>query len=216
MTFGLKVDLKANTNCGTFNYLFECDHGSVTILMGPSASGKSTFLRSIAGLNHNISGVLTQNSTTLFDSKKNINVPAFNRKIGFVFQTPVVFPFLSVMRNLLFPIKFSKKINPNFHPEQIMEKLGLESVLNKSVATLSGGERQRLALGRTLISGPDILLLDEPMSALDQKSKIQIINYLNELGSKRLTTIIYVTHSATEANMIHGKNIDIEEIRSVS
>jgi len=180
--------------------------------MGPSASGKSTFLKSVAGLIPDIYGYIALGTSVLLDSEKRINLKVHKRRVGLVFQEPALFNFMSVKDNLSYPLlrhRFSDRITTFSEVSDVLE---LESLFSKKVENLSGGEKQRLALGRTLLASPRLLLLDEPLSGLDEFSKKKIVSYINDLADRKKITMIYVTHSSKEAGWLKGDVVPVNRI----
>ena len=155
-----------------------CNVG-VTALFGPSGSGKTTLLRCIAGLEH-AAGSLHVNGETWQDD--GIFVPTHQRPLGYVFQEASLFPHLSVRANLEYGLKRSPPAERKVQLEQVVEWLGLSRLIDRGdPSRLSGGERQRVAIGRALLTSPRLLLMDEPLSALDTTSKQEILPYLERL-----------------------------------
>lgn len=169
-------------------------HG-VTALFGRSGAGKSTLINLIAGLETAQQGRITLNDNVLFDSQHNINLPPEQRNIGYVFQEPHLFPHYRIKGNLRYGIK--RNPDPDEF-DQIVELLGINHLLERYPASLSGGEKQRVAIGRALLSSPDILLMDEPLSALDLPRKQELLDYLSQLAQQLAIPILYVSHSLDE------------------
>ncbi|MGK6315899.1 ABC transporter ATP-binding protein [Neorhizobium sp. DT-125] len=169
--------------------------GEFIALMGPSGCGKSTTLRLIAGLEEPTSG-------EIFIAGRSMNgVPAFERDTPMVWQSLALFPFLSVMENVEFPLRM-KKIGPIERKKRAMEwldRMGLSAMAERNVAQLSGGQRQRVAIARALVTQPPILLLDEPLSALDAHLRVRMQTELSRLHKELGITFIYVTHAQSEA-----------------
>lgn len=176
----LQVDVKISSN--------------ITALFGVSGSGKSSIINLVSGLIQPDQGYIKLKGKTLFDSKTRINIPVHQRKMGYVFQDGRLFPHYSVKGNLCYGM--SHKSAVNF--EQILHLLGLENLLNRYPISLSGGEKQRVAIGRALLSEPDMLLMDEPLSALDLPRKQELLSYLERLAQQIDIPILYVTHSLNE------------------
>jgi molybdate transport system ATP-binding protein len=167
----------------------------VSALFGHSGSGKTTLLRCIAGLEHH-SGQLHVNGECWQDARQ--FRPVHKRAIGYVFQEPSLFPHLSVRSNLEFGLKRVPRKERQIAMEHVVDWLGLESLLPRQPLRLSGGERQRVAIGRALLSSPSLLLMDEPLSALDEQSKREILPYLERLHDYLPIPVVYVSHSLTE------------------
>jgi molybdate transport system ATP-binding protein len=166
----------------------------VTAIFGPSGCGKTTVLRCIAGL-HRLAGVCSVDGQIWQDAEQ--FRPTHARPIGYVFQEASLFAHLSVRRNLLFgaPAELSRAA---IGLEEVVELLGLAPLLDRASANLSGGERQRVAIGRALLSQPRLLLMDEPLSALDQLTKNEILPFLERLQSRLALPVLYVSHDMSE------------------
>jgi molybdate transport system ATP-binding protein len=168
----------------------------VTALFGPSGSGKTTLLRCIAGLER-ASGALRVNGATWQDDKT--FVPVHQRPLGYVFQEASLFPHLSVRANLEYGYKRIAPAARKVQPEQVVEWLGLSHLAGRGdPAQLSGGERQRVAIGRALLVSPSLLLMDEPLSALDAASRQEIMPYLERLHHELDIPVLYVSHALDE------------------
>jgi molybdate transport system ATP-binding protein len=169
------------------------DH-SITGIFGPSGSGKTTFLNIIAGLEKPCSGKLILNDKILFDKVKKINTPPPKRGIGMVFQMHCLFPHLTARQNLNFGIKHTRgrKVYADF--DTIVHLLGMENLLHKRPGELSGGERQRVAIGRALMIQPEMLLLDEPFSNLDNKKRKEISAYLLKINHHFGVPMLIISH----------------------
>jgi molybdate transport system ATP-binding protein len=170
-------------------------HG-VTGLFGESGSGKSTLLRIIAGFAADASGTLSIDGRDWLNSGARLNVPAHRRPIAYVFQDARLFTHLDVQGNLQFAAKRNGGAGPQF--DEVVAALDLAPLLGRAVDTLSGGERQRVALGRALLCNPRLLLLDEPLAALDARRKQDIMPYLESLQARFSLPTIYVSHSIDE------------------
>lgn len=170
----------------------------VTGLFGPSGSGKSTLLRIMAGLERASSGRVTFGNETWQDSDARQYVPAHRRPVGYVFQDARLFAHLPVEGNLRYASDRSPKHRNPIKYDDVLATFDLEPLLGRSVDSLSGGERQRVAISRTLLAQPKLLLLDEPLSALDVGRKREILPYLDTLAGHFGLPIIYVSHAVDE------------------
>ncbi len=166
----------------------------VTAIFGPSGSGKSSLLRTIAGFEHPASGFIRCAGEPWFDT--GVFVPAHRRPVGYMFQDARLFSHLDVSGNLTFAEK--RAVDSPIQRPQVVDALGIGELLDRRVAALSGGERQRVALARTLLTGPRLLLLDEPLAALDQGRKEDILPYLERLPAEFEVPTIYVSHDIDE------------------
>jgi len=168
----------------------------ITALFGPSGCGKTTLMRAIAGLDYYRDGYLQMGDMTW--QQANHFVPPHQRSLGYVFQEASLFAHLNVRSNLEYGLKRIPKTEQTIALEQAIELLGIEHLLDRKSINLSGGERQRVAIARTLAVSPQLLLMDEPLAALDKKSKQEILVYLEALHNELNIPIIYVSHSSDE------------------
>ncbi|CAG1771583.1 sulfate transport system ATP-binding protein [uncultured bacterium] len=183
--FSLDVDLRLPSS-------------GVTVFFGHSGSGKTTLLRCIAGLQKAPDGFLAINGTVWQDSSKKIFLPTYQRSLGYVFQEANLFAHLSVFDNLCYGLKRLKQSPNTLQFQQIIELLGIAHLMQRLPERLSGGERQRVAIARALVLNPDLLLMDEPLAALDNKRKQEIMPYLTRLHTELKIPVFYVTHSQQE------------------
>ncbi|MFA3128730.1 ATP-binding cassette domain-containing protein [Acinetobacter pittii] len=176
---------------------FQSD-ASVIGLFGASGSGKTSILHSIAGLNTPHSGLIKIQNQIWFDSDQNINLSTQKRHVGLVFQDAQLFPHKTVKQNLLFGLKHLSQQERHFEADYIIELLKLGHLLQRMPIKLSGGEKQRVALGRALLYSPKLLLLDEPLSALDANHKAEIIPFFQKVKEEIKIPMIYVSHDIQE------------------
>lgn len=170
----------------------------VSAFFGHSGSGKTSCLRVIAGLENRAHGFLSVNGEVWQDSEKKLFKPVHQREVGFVFQEASLFPHLDVQRNLEFGMRAVTKAERHKKITSIAELLAIKHLLQRGAVNLSGGERQRVAIARALLSQPKLLLLDEPLSALDHKRKTEILPYLERMHDELNIPVVYVSHSAEE------------------
>lgn len=180
---------------------FQSD-ASVIGLFGASGSGKTSILHAIAGLNTPRSGLIKIQGQTWFDSNQKINLSTQKRHIGLVFQDAQLFPHKTVKQNLLFGLKHLAHQERHFEADYIIELLKLEHLLERMPIKLSGGEKQRVALGRALLYSPKLLLLDEPLSALDAAHKAEIIPFFQKVKQEIKIPMIYVSHDIQEIKQL--------------
>jgi molybdate transport system ATP-binding protein len=177
---------------------FSAPGQGVTALFGPSGSGKTTVLRCIAGLLRAPQGRLQVGPETWQDEARGVFLPTHRRPLGYVFQEPSLFPHLSVRGNLAYGWRRVPAAQRRVPFAQAVTLLGLEHLLARSTHALSGGERQRVAIGRALLAGPRLLLLDEPLASLDRASKAEILPYLERLRAELSLPMLYVSHDLDE------------------
>ncbi|HZR27726.1 MAG TPA: ATP-binding cassette domain-containing protein [Terriglobales bacterium] len=182
----------------------------ITILFGRSGAGKSTLLDCISGLLPPDSGRVALFSgaeeAIFFDSEKGINITPAQRRIGYVFQNLALFPHLTVNANVEYGLSHLGREQRQQRRAEILHLFHCESLGERKADEISGGERQRVALARTLVTEPRILLLDEPLSALDVSTKLKILEDLEVWNERRRIPILYVTHSPAEAMRL-GENV---------
>ena len=175
---------------------FEAGMG-ITALFGPSGSGKSTVLHLIAGLVRPDRGRIVVDSEVFTDTERGILLAAHQRRVGYVFQDALLFPHLSVRGNLGYGRWFARR-HGRLAFADVVELLGIHHLLDRPPWTLSGGERQRVAIGRALLSGPRLLLMDEPLAALDIARKAEILPYIERLRDELAIPTVYVSHDIDE------------------
>jgi molybdate transport system ATP-binding protein len=198
----IEVSLRHRFGHFALDSTFRIEGQGVTALFGPSGSGKTTIINAVAGLLRPDQGRIVIDGEVLLDTDAQIFVPARLRRTGYVFQDSRLFPHLTVERNLLFGSRRApdNATVPAF--SDIVDLLGLAPLLGRKPAKLSGGEKSRVALGRALLSGPRILLLDEPLAALDARRKSEIIPWLERLRDSVRLPMVYVTHSIEEVSRL--------------
>ncbi len=183
----------------------------VTALFGASGSGKTSLLRCIAGLEQAKKGRLTVNGECWQDSTKGLFTPPHQRALGYVFQEAALFPHLRVKANLEYGWRRTPGAKRKGNLNHICEILGIGKLLQRYPSQLSGGEKQRVALGRALLNSPQLLLMDEPMAALDRPRKAEIMPYLERLHAEADIPILYVTHDLEELARIADHLVLIEK-----
>ncbi len=185
----------------------------ITILFGASGAGKTTLLDCIAGLTPPDSGNISVASRTLFDSSIGVDVPVMRRNIGYVFQELSLFPHLSVESNVAYGIFRLPALERKQRVAQCLDAMGISALGNRRPAELSGGERQRVALARALVTEPSILLLDEPLAALDLPVRMKIAADLRRQIQSLPIPVVYVTHSRDEVFMLGDDLLVLERGR---
>jgi molybdate transport system ATP-binding protein len=189
-------------------------------LFGPSGAGKTTILDAIAGLRTPRRGSITIDGRVLFSAERRVNLPPHHRRVGYVPQDVALFPHMNVRRNLLYGR------HPGISPDldRVVGMLEIAALLDRRVTDLSGGERQRVALGRALMSGPSVLLLDEPLAAVDVPLRRRILPYLQRVRDELVVPIIYVSHDRDEVEALAdvvvmvdgGQVIGVDEVNGSS
>jgi molybdate transport system ATP-binding protein len=187
-----------------------------TILFGASGSGKSTTLKSVAGIVRPDAGRISINDQVLFDSDQTIDVPIRSRGVGFVFQDLALFPHLTALANVEFGMSDLPRSERRRRAEAMMEVLRISHTSLRKPREVSGGEAQRIALARALSCKPRLLLLDEPLSAIDEATKLGIISDLKTLNRELCLPILYVTHNREEAASLGERVIVFERGRVVA
>ncbi len=216
----ISVDVRRRLGDFTLDVAFEgpgdgAGGGGVTVLFGPSGAGKSATLAAIAGSGTVERGRIVLGERVLTDTAAGLHVPPRARRIGRVFQDARLFPHLRVAGNLRYGLTRARG------PERIafdhvVAVLDIGHVLERGVADLSGGERQRVALGRALLSQPELLLLDEPLAALDGARKDEILAYIQRLKADFGLPMVYVTHDAAEVRAVADRVVMLEAGRVVA
>ncbi|MBX9457768.1 MAG: molybdenum ABC transporter ATP-binding protein [Rhizobium sp.] len=170
----------------------------LTALFGPSGSGKTSLVQIIAGLTRPDDAVITFGDVTWTDTSRGLFVPPHKRRIGYVFQEGRLFPHLTARQNLLYGRFFAPRGEQTIREDEVVQLLGIERLLAQRPATLSGGEKQRVAIGRALLSNPRLILMDEPLSALDRARRQEILPYIERVRDEIRIPVIYVSHALDE------------------
>ena len=187
----------------------------VTALFGPSGCGKTTLLRCLAGLERPSQGYLSVNGEVWQDDSASVCIPAHQRPVGYVFQEASLFPHLSVMGNL----QYGRQRSPqaaSLDLDHVMDLLGIRALLHRKPDALSGGERQRVGIARALAVNPQLLLMDEPLAALDVQRKQEILPYLDRMQQSLDIPVIYVTHSPDEVTRLAHHIVVLENGKAVA
>lgn len=204
----LYIDIEKKLDTFTLKAKFSFENGNLGFL-GASGSGKTMVLKCIAGIEKPDKGKIVLDDKVLFDSENNINLPIQERNVGFVFQNYALFTHMTVKQNIGIGIK--SKVDKELIINEYIQKLNLCGLENKYPNQLSGGQAQRVAIARSLVTSPDILLLDEPFSALDSHLKYNIENELMDILKGHNVNVIFVTHDAEELYRICEKTVVYEK-----
>lgn len=194
----LEVNIKKSLGNVLIEADFKMENSGITAVFGDSGAGKTSLINIISGLIRADSGFIKFNEKEFFNSEKNINIPIHKRFIGYVFQDSRLFPNMSVRKNLLYGSKRLSSSSLKCDFNEVCSLLGISHLLDRYPHNLSGGEKQRTAIARALLSNPEILLMDEPLASLDEKRRLELIDYINIIQNRYKIPIIYVTHSMEE------------------
>ncbi len=211
----LRVELQKRLGAFQLDVAFDGSRG-VTVLFGASGAGKSSILAAVAGVLRPDGGLIRLGETTLYDRRARIDLAPERRGIGWVFQDARLFPHLSVEANLRYG---SKRAGDRPHRaafDDVVEVLGVGALLPRRTLSLSGGEAQRVALGRALLSQPRLLLMDEPLAALDEGRKDEILAFIERVRDAFETPILYVTHALAEAARLADRMVVLDRGRVVA
>jgi molybdate transport system ATP-binding protein len=211
----LVVDVEKKLGEFSVNVLFASENGA-TVLFGPSGAGKTSVINMIAGLLEPDRGHIVLDDEVLFDEAAHISVPAWRRRIGYVFQEGRLFPHFTVQHNLDYGRWMGGHAVDPAAFNRVVELLNIGHLLERRPGKLSGGERQRVAVGRALLMRPRLLLLDEPLASLDTARKRDILPYLERLRDEARVPIIYVSHNAAEVKRIASHVVRIEDGRVIA
>lgn len=193
----LEVDVAHRLGRFSLQARFEAERG-LTALFGRSGAGKTSLVNVIAGLLRPERGRVAVEGHTLVDTENGVFVPPHRRRIGYVFQEARLFPHLTVRHNLLYGRWFTPRADRREKLDYVVDLLGLGSLTDRRPADLSGGEKQRVAVGRALLASPRVLLMDEPLAALDTPRKDEILPYIERLRDEVKIPIVYVSHAVAE------------------
>jgi len=189
---------------------FAVPTGEIVVLLGPSGCGKTTTLRCVAGLEHPTSGEISIAGRVVSSPERGILVPPRSRDLGMVFQSYAVWPHMTVRQNVVYPLKHRNiaRAEANRKVDEVLELVGLSEYADRPVVALSGGQMQRVALARSIVYRPQLLLLDEPLSNLDAKLRLRLRDDLRVILKQTGMTALYVTHDQAEA-VVLGDRIGV-------
>lgn len=216
MTGQLQVSVQKRFKRDGSAFLLEVEFAAgagFTILFGASGAGKTTLLDCIAGLEAPDHGHISVGDAVLFDADKRLDVPTSRRTVGYLLQSLALFPHMTVEQNVQYGLNGMPKAEREQRTEDILESFRIASLAKRRPRELSGGERQRAALARTLVTRPRVLLLDEPLTALDAVTKSQIVADLRAWNRDRLIPILYVTHEREEVFALGDQVVALEQGR---
>ncbi|WP_439417372.1 sulfate/molybdate ABC transporter ATP-binding protein [Larkinella sp. GY13] len=202
-----RMNLLFATGPALFDVDFKLTTGSLTGLCGPSGSGKTTLLRILAGLTMPESGLIRVGDRIWLDTAERIQLPVQQRKVGMVFQDAALFPNMTVRQN----VEFAAENRRDSLVDELLSLVNLVNLADRKPATLSGGQRQRVALIRALARRPDVLLLDEPFSALDYETRQQLLNELVRLHRQFGTTTVLVSHHQDEIQRVADRILELNQ-----
>lgn len=183
----------------------------ITALFGPSGAGKTSVLNMVAGLLRPEAGWITVDGVVLFDAAQGVNLPPDQRRIGYVFQDARLFPHMTVNQNLLYGYRLASGPARWMTPDAAVDLLRIGHLLHRRPRELSGGEAQRVAIGRALLSGPRCLLMDEPLSSVDESRRDDIVEVIRRIATELHLPILYVTHDRREIEKLGACVVTIGE-----
>jgi len=209
----LEIDISKTVGDIKLSKKFKLEE-EIMIFYGPSGSGKTTILNCISGLNTPDEGEIKLNGKTIYSAKRRINIPPFKRKIGYIFQDYALFPHLNVYENILYSKKDDDLDKDKI--DKIMDKCHIRDLKSRYPSKLSGGEKQRVALARALMIEPELLLLDEPLSSIDNELKNKLMNEIKLVQREWKIPFIYVTHSKREFKFLGDRFISFNSTEEVN
>lgn len=212
----IEIDIRIERPGFALQAAFTAPNAGVTALFGRSGAGKTTIIQAVAGVVRPDRGRIVVDGEAFFDSAARVDVPIEARRVGYVFQDARLFPHLSVERNLRYGERRTRATARPIRFEAVVELLGIGHLLGRRPHTLSGGERQRVAIGRALLSQPRLLLMDEPLAALDEARKGEILPYLERLRDEMALPILYVSHSVDEVLRLADMVVALRDGRQVA
>jgi molybdate transport system ATP-binding protein len=208
----ISVSIRHRQGDFTLDAAFEAERG-VTALFGPSGSGKTSIVQIVAGLTRPDSARIAFGDSVWNDTESGIFVPPHRRRIGYVFQEGRLFPHLTARQNLLYGRFFAPRAERSISEDEVVSLLGIGKLLDQRPATLSGGEKQRVAIGRALLSAPRLMLMDEPLSALDRGRRQEILPYIERIRDEVKIPVFYVSHALDEVARLANRVVLLDEGR---
>ena len=211
----IDVDIAERRGAFQLDVRFAAD-APIVGLFGRSGAGKTTVVNAIAGIGRPSRGKVSVNGHVLFDAARGIDLPPERRRIGYVFQDGLLFPHLDVEANLLYGQRRRASSERVISEQRVIDLLGLRTLLRRKPGTLSGGEKQRVAIGRALLAQPRILLMDEPLVALDVARRQEILSYVERLRDELAIPIVYVSHAVDEITRLADVVVVLAEGKTVA
>lgn len=212
----LTVDVCRTQGAFQVNCAFATADVGITALFGPSGSGKTSIINMVAGLTIPDSGKIILQGRPLVDTALGLVVPMEKRRIGYVFQDGRLFPHLTVKANLRYGMDLTPAAQRTIAFDDVIDLLGIGALLDRRPAKLSGGEKQRVAIGRALLTSPHLLLMDEPLAALDSNRKDDVLPFIAKLPREFTIPILYVTHSMDEILRLADQLVLMEQGKSAA
>ncbi len=206
-----KIDVEKQLGNILIKCSFEIAKPCITAICGCSGAGKTSIINMAAGLITPDKGIISYNGREFYNSEKKINIPANKRFTGCVFQESRLFPNMKVKKNLLYGMMRKSPSSLNCNLDDVCSLLGISHLLERYPQNLSGGEKQRVAIGRALLSNPEILLMDEPLASLDETRRSELISYINLIQKHYKLPVLYVTHSVDEILQLADMALYIEQ-----
>ena len=212
------LDIQVARRQGSFQVdaAFRTSNSGITALFGPSGAGKTSVINMVAGLIRPDRGCIVVQGRTLFDSDHGVDLAPEERYIGYIFQDGRLFPHLTVRGNLTYGMKLTPPSRRYIDFDQVLDLLGIEHLLDRRPAKLSGGEKQRVAIGRALLTSPRLLLMDEPLSSLDEARREEVLPFVIKLPRAFSIPILYVTHSIDEIQRLADSLVIMEAGKSIA
>jgi molybdate transport system ATP-binding protein len=201
------IDIHLEKRYKNFNLKirYSCQDIGITAILGRSGAGKTSIINMISGLSQPTKGHIIIGGKSVYDSTKNINIAPEKRRFGYIFQEGRLFPHLSVMSNLTYGMKLIPMGERQIKTDQVIDLLDLSRLVHRRPAKLSGGEKQRVAIGRALLTSPQLLLMDEPLASLDAARKQEVLPFIKRLSTEFSIRVLYVSHSMEEILVIADK-----------
>ena len=207
------ITFRYGTNTVLENFSLEVESGTIVCLVGPSGCGKTTLVRALLGLIKPETGSITVGDRVLFDAKKRVNVPAEKRNIGIVFQDYAVWPHMTVLENVSYPLKKQRRPKDEIRQRAMkaLEQVHMTEYANHLPNQLSGGQQQRVAIARALVIDSDLLVMDEPITNLDAKLREEMLLEIRMIQKRLNATILYITHDQQSALQLCDKMAIMEQ-----